>query len=105
MGVVTASIHINLGISDPAHLSPALRLVRCEAALLLALSASSPFLNGQVSGAHSQRWLQFPLTPKQVPLFRDLEHFVQWTEIQLKEGLMHNVRHLWTSVRPNGPQR
>ena len=103
--VVTASIHINLGISDPAHLFPALRLVRCEAALLLALSASSPFLNGQVSGAHSQRWLQFPLTPKQVPLFRDLEHFVQWTEIQLKEGLMHNVRHLWTSVRPNGPQR
>jgi gamma-glutamyl:cysteine ligase YbdK (ATP-grasp superfamily) len=40
-----------------------LRLLRCEAALLLALSASSPFLDGQATGAHSQRWLQFPLTP------------------------------------------
>jgi predicted glutamate--cysteine ligase len=79
--------------------------VRCEAALLLALSASSPFLNRQITGTHSQRWLQFPLTPKQVPLFRDLEHFVEWTDIQLVEGRMHNVRHLWTSVRPNGPQR
>lgn len=103
--VVTASIHINLGISEPADLFPALRLVRCEAALLLALSASSPFLNRQITGAHSQRWLQFPLTPKHVPLFRDLEHFVEWTDTQLVEGRMHNVRHLWTSVRPNGPQR
>ncbi len=103
--VVTASIHINLGIREPTDLFRALRLVRCEAALLLALSASSPFLSGQISGAHSQRWLQFPLTPEQVPLFRDLEHFITWTDRQLLEGNMHNVRHLWTSVRPNGPKR
>ena len=55
--VVTASVHINLGIDDPNDLFAALRLVRCEAALLLSLSASSPFLNGKVTGAHSQRWL------------------------------------------------
>ena len=103
--VVTASVHINLGISEPSLLFPALRLVRCEAAMLLALSASSPFLGGQISGAHSKRWIQFPLTPKKVPLFRDLDHFVTWTDLQLMEGRMHNVRHLWTSVRPNGPQR
>ena len=103
--VVTASIHINLGISEPTDLFAALRLVRCEAAMLLALSASSPFLNHQITGAHSQRWLQFPLTPKHVPLFRDQEHFVAWTDTQLAEGRMHNVRHLWTSVRPNGPKR
>ncbi|HCO76362.1 MAG TPA: putative glutamate--cysteine ligase, partial [Synechococcus sp. UBA8071] len=45
--VVTASIHINLGITDLNWLFAAVRLVRCEAALLLALSASSPFLDGQ----------------------------------------------------------
>lgn len=103
--VVTASIHINLGIDDPAALFQALRLVRCEAALILALSASSPFLNGEVTGAHSQRWLQFPLTPASVPLFVDHQHFIQWTEEQIAAGTMHNVRHLWTSVRPNGPDR
>ena len=103
--VVTASIHINLGIDNPADLFAALRLVRCEAALLLSLSASSPFLNGQVTGAHSQRWLQFPLTPSRVPLFVDHEHFITWSNQQIQAGTMHNVRHLWTSVRPNGPDR
>ena len=103
--VVTASVHINLGIDDPNDLFAALRLVRCEAALLLSLSASSPFLNGKVTGAHSQRWLQFPLTPARVPLFRDHQHFIAWTEAQIDAGTMHNVRHLWTSVRANGPNR
>ncbi len=103
--VVTASVHVNLGIDDPEALFAALRLVRCEAALLLSLSASSPFLNGKVTGAHSQRWLQFPLTPSRVPLFRDHQHFISWTEAQIDAGTMHNVRHLWTSVRANGPDR
>jgi predicted glutamate--cysteine ligase len=103
--VVTASIHINLGIPDTTWLFQALRLIRCEASLLLALSASSPFLGGRLTGAHSQRWLQFPLTPASVPLFADHRHYVDWIEEQLQNGSMHNIRHLWTSVRPNGPQR
>ena len=103
--VVTASVHINLGLTDMEALFAACRLVRCEAALLLALSASSPFLDGVATGAHSQRWLQFPLTPPQVPLFRSHSHYIAWVEQQLASGAMQNVRHLWTSVRPNGDNR
>ncbi len=103
--VVTASIHINLGITDLNWLFAAVRLVRCEAALLLSLSASSPFLGGELTGHHSQRWHQFPLTPRQVPLFRDHSHYTQWVEQRLADGQMRNERHLWTSVRPNGPRR
>ena len=103
--VVTASVHINLGLTDMGALFAACRLVRCEAALLLALSASSPFLDGVATGAHSQRWLQFPLTPPQVPLFRSHSHYIAWVEEQLACGAMQNVRHLWTSVRPNGDNR
>ena len=103
--VVTASVHINLGLTDMGALFAACRLVRCEAALLLALSASSPFLDGVATGAHSQRWLQFPLTPPQVPLFRSHGHYIAWVEEQLASGAMQNVRHLWTSVRPNGDNR
>ncbi len=103
--VVTASIHINLGLEDLQMLFAALRLVRCEAALFLALSASSPFLDGRLTGAHSQRWLQFPLTPAKVPIFLSHAHYVQWIEEQLANGSMRNERHLWTSVRPNGPRR
>ncbi len=103
--VVTTSIHINLGIEDLPRLFSALRLVRCEASLFLALSASSPFLDGKATGAHSQRWLQFPLTPQKVPLFLNHLHYVEWIESQLTNGIMWNERHLWTSVRPNGPNR
>jgi len=103
--VVTASIHINLGIDNLSLLFSALRLVRCEASLFLALSASSPFLEGNVTGVHSQRWVQFPKTPANVPMFFDHAHYVTWVEEQLSQGSMHNERHLWTSVRPNGPER
>ncbi len=103
--VVTASIHINLGIENLSLLFAALRLVRTEASLFLALSASSPFLGGTVTGVHSQRWIQFPKTPLHVPMFLDHGHYVSWVEEQLSQGNMQNERHLWTSVRPNGPER
>ena len=103
--VVTSSIHINLGIDDLSLIFSALSLVRCEAALFLALSASSPFLDGSPTGFHSQRWIQFPKTPKKVPLFQNHAHYVNWIEKQLREGHMCNERHLWTAVRPNGKER
>jgi predicted glutamate--cysteine ligase len=103
--VVTASIHINVGISDPEVLMRACRLVRLEAPLYLALSASSPFIKGQVTGYHSTRWGLFPKTPAHVPLFESHAHFIGWTEAQLAAGTMQNVRHLWSAVRPNGDRR
>ena len=103
--VVTASIHINVGISDPETLMRACRLIRVEAPLYLALSASSPFLDGQATGYHSTRWAVFPKTPAEVPLFESHAHFIQWTQEQIDAGTMQNVRHLWTSVRPNGNRR
>ncbi|GBF79993.1 glutamate--cysteine ligase [Aphanothece sacrum FPU1] len=103
--VVTASVHLNVGISDPEILMRACRLVRVEAPLYLALSASSPFLDGEITGSHSTRWHLFPKTPKHVPLFESHSHFIQWTEEQLVLQTMQNVRHLWVSVRPNGDNR
>jgi predicted glutamate--cysteine ligase len=103
--VVTASIHINIGISDTEKLIQACRLIRVEAPLYLALSASSPFVDGKATGYHSTRWQMFPKTPHHVPLFSSHKHFIDWTEQQLTLGTMQNVRHLWSSVRPNGDRR
>ncbi len=103
--VVTASVHINVGIADPEILMRACRLVRVEAPLYLALSASSPFLDGKVTGYHSTRWGVFPQTPAHVPLFESHAHHIRWVEEQLAAGTMQNVRHLWVSVRPNGDRR
>lgn len=101
--VVTASTHINVGVEDPEQLFRAYRVLRCEAAMFLALTASSPFLKGEVTGYHSTRWHVFPHTPKRVPFFRDHAAFVSWEEEQLASGAMQNPRHLWLAVRPNGP--
>ncbi|MGK7889823.1 MAG: glutamate--cysteine ligase [Leptolyngbyaceae cyanobacterium] len=103
--VVTASIHINVGISDPDVLMAACRLVRLEGPLYLALSASSPFRYGKATGSDSSRWQMFPKTPVHVPLFESHDHYIRWTEEQLVLGTMQNVRHLWSSVRPNGDRR
>jgi predicted glutamate--cysteine ligase len=103
--VVTASVHINIGIADPELLMQACRLIRLEAPLYLALTASSPFLDSQATGYHSTRWHLFPKTPEHVPLFTSHQHHIDWMEAQLAAGTMRNVRHLWSSVRPNGDRR
>lgn len=103
--VVTASVHINIGISDPEVLMRACRLVRMEAPLYLALSAASPWFNGEMTGYHSTRWGLFPKTPAHVPIFESHAHFIRWTEEQIAIGTMQNVRHLWSAVRPNGDRR
>ncbi|MEL7512566.1 MAG: glutamate--cysteine ligase, partial [Cyanobacteria bacterium J06554_3] len=103
--VVTASIHINIGLSDPEQLMRACRLIRLEAPLYLALTASSPFFDGKITGFHSTRWQLFPQTPTHVPLFESHLHHIRWVEEQLANGNMQSVRHLWSSVRPNGDRR
>jgi len=47
--IATSSVHINLGIDDLDKLFAAIRLIRSEAALYLSLSASSPFLNNEIT--------------------------------------------------------
>tara|TARA_B100000927_G_scaffold290388_1_gene289079 strand:+ start:527 stop:1648 length:1122 start_codon:yes stop_codon:yes gene_type:complete len=105
ISIATSSVHINLGVTNLQKLFSAIRLARCEAAIYLSLSASSPFINGTFSGNHSQRWIQFPKTPRDVPFFKDHSHYVSWIEAQMQSGYMQNIRHFWSSIRPNGPKR
>ncbi len=103
--IATSSVHINIGIDNLDYLFAAIRLARCEAALYLSMSASSPFLNNEITNNHSQRWIQFPKTPAEVPFFKDHNSYKKWIEGNIKSGNMQNVRHFWSSIRPNGPER
>ncbi|MBI3591822.1 MAG: glutamate--cysteine ligase [Candidatus Melainabacteria bacterium] len=102
--VITTSLHINIGI-DSENLFKLLCALRLDIPLLLALSASSCFHDGKVTGYHSYRWHNFPKTPEFVPFFTTHEEYIKWTNEQLSSKKMLNVRHLWTSIRPNGPDR
>ena len=93
ISIATTSVHINIGIENLDKLFAAIRLARCEAALYLSLSASSPFLNNEITNNHSQRWMQFPKTPDKVPFFIDHESYVNWIERNIANGNMQNIRH------------
>ena len=103
--VITTSIHINIGIDNHEDLFKLLFLLRLDMPLFLALSASSCFHDGRLTEYDSYRWHSFPKTPDVVPFFTDHNHYINWTNEQLKTKKMQNVRHLWTSIRPNGPNR
>ena len=105
ISIATSSVHINLGIDNLDKLFTAIRLIRCEASLFLAISASSPFLNNKLTNNHSQRWIQFPKTPGKVPFFDKHHDYISWIEDNIQNGNMQNIRHFWSSIRPNGPKR
>jgi len=105
ISIATSSVHINIGIDNLDKLFAAIRLIRSEAALYLSLSASSPFLNNKITENHSQRWIQFPKTPVRVPFFENHNSYIDWIEKNIANKNMQNVRHFWSSIRPNGPQR
>ena len=105
ISIATSSVHINIGINNLNKLFAAIRLVRAEAALYLSLSASSPFLNNKITRNHSQRWVQFPKTPTKVPFFKNHNSYIDWIEENLANKNMQNIRHFWSSIRPNGPNR
>ena len=105
IAIATSSVHINVGIDNLDKLFAAIRLIRSEAALYLSISASSPFLNNQITENHSQRWIQFPKTPKKVPFFVSHNSYIDWIQENIENKKMQNIRHFWSSIRPNGPQR
>ena len=37
--------------------------------------------------------------------FSNHDNYIKWIEENIQKGNMHNIRHFWSSIRPNGPQR
>lgn len=103
--IVTTSLHINFGIEDMSVFFKLLCALRLDTPLFLALSASSPFHDGKVTGYNSYRWHSFPHTPAFVPFFTTHDKYISWSNEQLATKKMFNTRHLWSSIRPNGPNR
>lgn len=103
--ILTSSVHISVGVSDPDSLVRIANWLRMDAPLLLALTAASPYRNGEFTGYHSSRWVGFPQEPLNLPFFNDHADFIQFVEGALANGTMRSVRHMWTAVRPNGPER
>lgn len=105
LSIITASTHYNIGIPDSNEIIRLVDLMRLEACLMLALTASSPFYDGENTGYQSYRWASFPKVPNIIPFFGNIQNFINWTEQMLETGEMFNIRHFWGAVRPNGSAR
>ena len=40
-----------------------------------------------------------------MPFFVNHNSYIDWIEANISNKKMHNIRHFWSSIRPNGPQR
>ena len=61
-------------------------------------------LNNKITENHSQRWIQF-LKHQARFLFVNHNSYIDWIEENIANKNMQNIRHFWSSIRPNGPQR
>ena len=98
----TFALHVHVGVPDP---SSAIRLVnqlRAHLPMLLALSASSPFLHGQATGLASNRTIVFQGFPR-TGLPRRFDDYSDWAEtvdLLVRSGAIPEPTFLWWDIRP-----
>jgi predicted glutamate--cysteine ligase len=103
--ILTSSIHISVGLDDPDEIIAVTNWLRLDMPLFLALTAASPYRNGEYTGYHSCRWVGFPQEPVGIRFFDDHADFVGFVEGALANQQMRSIRHMWSAVRPNGIDR
>lgn len=103
--ILTSSVHISMGLDDMDEIVRVTNWLRMDMPLFLALTAASPYRNGEATGFHSSRWVTFPQEPVDLRFFDDHADFVRFVEEGLASGKMRSVRHMWSAVRPNGDDR
>lgn len=107
INILTASVHYNIALPEwkPDEIIRLSNLLRLEASLILALTANSPFYNGEISEGQSDRYLRFPHVPEITPVFSGHAGYINWSEDMLNQKALFNYRHFWTGVRPNGDNK
>ncbi|HWH44971.1 MAG TPA: carboxylate-amine ligase [Thermoleophilaceae bacterium] len=96
-------VHVHVGIDDPdkaIHVANGLRLY---SALLLALSANSPFWRADATGLMSSRTPIFRAFPRVgvPPFYRDFEDYSDRIGLMVESGVIEDYTYLWYDVRPH----
>ena len=100
----TFSLHVHVGIHDADRAVAVCDRLRPVLPLLLAVSASSPFLDGRDSGLHSARTQIFTKSFPRcgVPdAFGDWDTFVAYVDFLCKTSSVVEYTQVWWSVRPH----
>jgi glutamate---cysteine ligase / carboxylate-amine ligase len=100
----TFSVHVHVGIQGPDRAVLVCDRLRPVLPLLLAISASSPFLDGQDSGLHSVRsqifTKSFPRCGIPDP-FGSWAAFAEYVEFLVRTESIVEYTQVWWSIRPH----
>ena len=101
--LVICGMHVHVGIEDPHLRIDLMNQVKYMLPHMLALSASSPFWNGEPTGLLAYRLVIF----KNLPRTGIPEDFVSWgeyeryVEVLVGAGLIEDATKLWWDIRPS----
>jgi glutamate---cysteine ligase / carboxylate-amine ligase len=96
-------MHVHVAIDDPEKAIHVMNGFLPQLALLLALSASSPFWRGEPTGLSSSRQMVFAAFPRSgpPPRFRDYDDYARLVGQLEKTGCIADYTHIWWDVRPH----
>ena len=98
----TFALHVHVGVPDAPSAIRLMNQLRAHLPLLLALSASSPFLGGRATGLASNRTIVFQGFPR-TGIPRRFDGYMDWVrtlDVLLRSGAIPEPTFVWWDVRP-----
>lgn len=100
----TFGLHVHVGVQGADRAQRVCDALRLYQPMLLALSASSPFLDGSVTGMHSTRSMTFSRNfPRGnvAPAFGKLEGYLGYLRWLRDAGTIDSIGQIWWGTRPH----
>jgi carboxylate-amine ligase len=96
-------LHVHVEVCDPGIRIDLMRRITPYIPLLLALSTSSPFWQGEYTGLKGYRLTAYDELPRTgIPeLFRSEHEYDAYVQALVASGAIPDASHIWWSVRPS----
>ena len=97
------SVQVHVGLADGNRAIPIINALSRYLPHFLALTASSPFWNGQDTGLASSRAVIFDALPTAGPPHRlsDWSDFEEYMDTLLRAGTIRSIKEVWWDIRPH----
>ena len=101
--IQTFGVHVHVGLRDGAKAIPIVNALASHLPHFLALTASSPFWNGQDTGLASTRAIIFGDLPTAGPPHRlsDWKEFEDYMDTLLRARTIRSIKEVWWDIRPH----
>ncbi|HDY72476.1 MAG TPA: YbdK family carboxylate-amine ligase [Nitrospirae bacterium] len=100
---ISQGLHVHIGIDDPEKAIRVNNTIRIYLPLLLALTTSSPFYEGEYTGLYSYRTKLYDALPRagMPDSFENWDEYKRVVALLKKGGYIESVKDLWWDVRPH----